>query len=98
MKKKTTEERLTDILLEIYQSQSIYDDGTVDIVHLKEDVYKLKSLIADIIREMIGEKSECRKANPEGEFEKGFDYGYDTKEQEIRQRAKELGIELKKEK
>jgi len=84
---KTIEKRLRDILLEIYQSQNAYDDGTVDAVHLEQDIYRLKSLISDLLREVIGEDIPNPYDQPKIE-------GINYEKQEIRQRAKKLGLEV----
>ena len=88
---KTIEERIEKYSVETW--------GGTEVMMKPEE---LKSLISDIIREVVGKNStaliDTLNAS-EGtikftEYEEGYEDGYNDAKEEIRQRARELGLKV----
>jgi len=89
---KTIEEKIRNIVVGI-----AYSAGDSLGVGYEKDVEKIKSMISEVVREVIGKN--MYKAEPEN-FDgpqKMYEYqvrGYNQAKQEIRQRCKKLGLEV----
>lgn len=88
--RKKIEERIEAILLNMYFAGEEKPD-----VHLEMNVKKLKSLLSDIIREIVGKDWESEvEEDVIPNYSKTFYAGYNQAKQEIREKARKLGLNV----